>query len=68
MNFQLANIILSMRATTRNPWLAWHCHKAWIPDQVRDDNYVTGMTTSRSGMTADLNRAAYRPFAAILGV
>ena len=26
---------LSLRAPTRNPWLAWH----WIPDQVRDDNF-----------------------------
>ncbi len=22
----------------RNPVVVWHCQKAWIPDQVRDDN------------------------------
>ena len=24
----------------RNPWCVWHCRKAWIPDQVRDDSRV----------------------------
>ena len=26
---------LSLRAPTRNPWLAWH----WIPGRARDDSY-----------------------------
>ena len=35
---------LVIAGLTRNPCCVWHCHNAWIPDQVRDD--------SQRGMTA----------------